>query len=131
MTDDKHPISAVLESLGIQWQYRHGWQLILCPVHDESRPSCSVNTDENAFNCHACGAKGDTYDLIRLIAERNGEVIDFKTARIRAAELSGISDSDLSGGTGRFTASGRVPPGSGYRPRYRNTVPSRIRPRAS
>src|SRR5664280_2750397 len=131
MTDDKHPISAVLESLGIQWQHRHGWQLILCPVHDESRPSGSVNIEENAFNCFACQAKGDTYDLIRLIAERAGETIDFKTARIRAAALSGVSDSDLSGGTGRFTASGRVPRGTGYQPRYRNKVPPRLRPRGA
>ena len=28
---------------------------ILCPFHDDTEPSCSINTDERIFNCFGCG----------------------------------------------------------------------------
>lgn len=30
--------------------------------HEDCNPSCSVNLDSGAFNCHGCGAKGGAYD---------------------------------------------------------------------
>ena len=41
-----------------------GWRKMKCPFHDDSHASAAVNYDNNAFICHGCGVKGDTYSLI-------------------------------------------------------------------
>ena len=41
-----------------------GWRKMKCPFHDDSHASAAVNYDINAFICHGCGVKGDTYSLI-------------------------------------------------------------------
>jgi DNA primase len=41
-----------------------GWRKMKCPFHDDSHASAAVNYDKNAFICHGCGVKGDTYSLI-------------------------------------------------------------------
>lgn len=41
--------------------------LVLCPVHAENNPSCSVNTDKGLWNCKACGAKGNIFDLVAAV----------------------------------------------------------------
>ena len=42
----------------------NGWRKMKCPFHDDSHASAAVNYDKNAFICHGCGVKGDTYSLI-------------------------------------------------------------------
>lgn len=49
--------------------------LVCCPVHDEEHPSCSINTETGLFNCKACGAAGNVFDL--NMAARG---VDFATA---------------------------------------------------
>src|SRR5690606_14715489 len=61
---------------------RHGWLSCLCPFHDETRPSASVNYEKNAFNCHGCGMKGD---IIALIRRKEG--LSYGEAVKRAASL--------------------------------------------
>ena len=41
-----------------------GWRKMKCPFHDDSHASAAVNYDKNAFVCHGCGIKGDTFSLI-------------------------------------------------------------------
>lgn len=41
-----------------------GWRKMKCPFHEDSHASAAVNYDHNAFICHGCGVKGDTYSLI-------------------------------------------------------------------
>ena len=41
-----------------------GWRKMKCPFHKDSHASAAVNYDKNAFVCHGCGIKGDTYSLI-------------------------------------------------------------------
>ena len=41
-----------------------GWRKMKCPFHHDSHASAAVNYDKNAFVCHGCGVKGDTYSLI-------------------------------------------------------------------
>jgi len=36
----------------------------LCPFHDDSSPSLVLYVDNNTFHCFACGANGDTIDLV-------------------------------------------------------------------
>lgn len=56
----------------------------LCPFHSEKTPSCTVYTGTQSFHCFGCGAGGDvitftkqienldTYEAIKLLAERGG-----------------------------------------------------------
>jgi putative DNA primase/helicase len=38
--------------------------LVLCAVHQESTPSCSVNMVSGLWNCKSCGAAGNIFDLL-------------------------------------------------------------------
>jgi len=31
---------------------------VLCPFHDDTRPSLSINMKEGWYKCHSCGEKG-------------------------------------------------------------------------
>lgn len=35
------------------------WLLAVCPFHDDTRPSLSLNMQHGGYICHTCGAKGD------------------------------------------------------------------------
>lgn len=66
MTNEKPDLAAVLDYYGATYKPDRSSQKILCPVHEEHVQSCSINLDEGWFNCHACGAKGDSWNLIML-----------------------------------------------------------------
>jgi len=58
---------AILNVLGLDPPIDGGEYQILCPLHDENRPSCSVNIDKGKWICFAgCGA-GDLQVLIKLM----------------------------------------------------------------
>jgi DNA primase len=42
---------------------------VLCPFHDDRRPSLSVNLDRKLFYCFACQAKGDILDFVARIEQ--------------------------------------------------------------
>ncbi len=42
---------------------------LLCPFHDDRRPSLSVNLDRKLFHCFACQAKGDILDFVARIEQ--------------------------------------------------------------
>ncbi len=96
--EEKPDLAAVLEHYGADFDPNKGSQKILCPIHDERVESCSVNLDEQWFNCHACGAKGDSWNLIM---ER--EHCDFTTA---IGKAEGITKS---GSTGHPAAGPNIP----------------------
>jgi DNA primase len=37
---------------------------LLCPFHDDARPSCSVNLSKRVFHCFSCGAAGNVLDFV-------------------------------------------------------------------
>lgn len=41
-----------------------GHRKVLCPYHDERRPSATANYDTGRFNCFACSRAGDVYALL-------------------------------------------------------------------
>ncbi|PVU81344.1 hypothetical protein DDP54_15700 (plasmid) [Cellulomonas sp. WB94] len=105
----KPPIGPVLDLYGVHYVPNHaGWQPILCPIHDESRPSCTVNLDDCYFTCHACPAHGDVWDLVML-----KESCDFREAQQRVAAITGE--------TAATTPAGAAISGPGYLPRYRRS----------
>jgi DNA primase len=42
---------------------------VLCPFHDDRRPSLSVNLERKLFHCFACQAKGDILDFVAKIEQ--------------------------------------------------------------
>lgn len=71
-----------------------GGGYVLCPVHDERRPSCRVWPEpRDGWHCFGCGRGGSIYDLASLLdggphgAALRGE--DFKRVKRRVAERLG------------------------------------------
>lgn len=75
MTHTRPDIAAVLEAHGATVPRRSGWVPIKCPYHDDRNASASVHLDKQAFKCHSCDVKGDSYSLIQ-----HHEGCDFKQA---------------------------------------------------
>jgi len=46
-----------------------------CPFHEETKPSFSVNPEQNLWNCFGCDKGGDVIRFIELIDQ-----VDFKEA---------------------------------------------------
>lgn len=109
---DKPNLRDVLGHYGIDLNSSRREVLVRCPVHDEDRPSCSVNEDDGLWNCHACSASGDAFTLIRLKEGLQdapfGEVIS------AAERLFGGSYRTEHRGQGRKPARGK-----GYRPTFK------------
>ncbi len=54
------PIETVAERLGLAPR-RHK---SLCPFHEDSHPSLTFSQTRNTYRCYACGAHGNTIDLV-------------------------------------------------------------------
>src|SRR3989304_1605687 len=59
----------------------------LCPFHDDTHASLSVNLTNGLYNCFACNAKGDVFQFYQDYMK-----VDFKTALKEITEMQGITD---------------------------------------
>lgn len=79
----------VLEHAGVQKIKRTGPTQLkaLCPFHDDTKPSLSVNVADNVFHCFGggCGARGDVIDFVA-----RAEQCSKQEAAHRIADLCGI-----------------------------------------
>lgn len=57
----------------------------LCPFHEETNPSFSVNLKSGLYNCFGCGAKGNIFNFYQ-----NRHDCDFKAALHELARIAGI-----------------------------------------
>lgn len=66
----------VLQHLDVKTRSGMEWQC-LCPYHEDSSPSFSINVRKGLFICYACGAKGNMNDLAKHLQVRspNGEFV--------------------------------------------------------
>lgn len=62
-----------------------GQAMGLCPFHDDSDPSFSVNIEKGLFKCFGCEAKGSVFDFYMKMNR-----VDFKTAISKLSEFAGI-----------------------------------------
>jgi hypothetical protein len=70
-----------------------GGLMILCPVHGDRSPSCSVTRGPDGtlrVKCFACDFAGDVFDLLAAV-ERLDRVRDFPELLRRAAELGHVT----------------------------------------
>jgi len=121
MSEDKPDLAAVLDHYGVIFKPDRSSQKILCPVHEEHVQSCSINLDEGWWNCHACNAKGDSWNLIML-----KEGMGFAAAVQYAKSISldcgtnvpQANESRTDGLFGRSRPVSRDRKGGGFRPSF-------------
>ena len=58
---------------------------IVCPFHDDQRPSCHVNFDDGIFHCFACEASGDAFQFVKMA---NPKLDGLKALRLYFAILN-------------------------------------------
>lgn len=120
MTDDQYDLGAVLEHYDVQFRSdRQGEQSIRCPIHEDRVASASLNLDKGIWNCHSCLRGGDA---LTVITER--EQVDFETALKKYESITGGSHRKI---RGKSKPRSPVPPGSGYKPRFRRIIPVGLR----
>jgi DNA primase len=87
------PIEPILKELGAA-SVPHGnaeWLRMLCPFHDESRPSASVSHTQKKFRCHGCKIHGDAVALLMEMRH-----LEFRSAVEEAERIAGISGQAVS-----------------------------------
>lgn len=88
---EKPSIEEYLHHIGADLPARgSGWRKMKCCFHIDSHASAAVNYDNNAFVCHGCGVKGDTYSLIM---QREG--MDFSEAKQFAEKFSTSGNTEV------------------------------------
>ena len=65
---------------------------VLCPFHDDVKPSCSVNLALGVWHCFACHAKGNVLEFVhRMEAQRaNGTTVSLRQAGLALASICGL-----------------------------------------
>ncbi len=102
MSYSQEAIEAELDAMGLDWEdpSSDGWAWMLCPLHDDTTPSMSVNLEHGGWRCAAgCGSGRD---LARLVAEVTET--DVRDVR-RRIERSSAFDPDA---VGRAWSKGRL-----------------------
>jgi len=57
----------LVEAKGIELKKNGKGYFGLCPFHDDSNPSLSINPTKNLWQCFGCGAAGDVIRFVELI----------------------------------------------------------------
>lgn len=70
-------IEVVRDIYGVSGEVHHDEYNVLCPVHQESDPSCDVNLVTGDWNCFSCKAKGDLATFGRhVLGKTRAEVLE-------------------------------------------------------
>ena len=60
---------------------------VLCPFHDECKPSCKIELERKIFHCFGCEAKGNVLEFVAHMEGNSGDL------RAAALKLAGICNS--------------------------------------
>ena len=74
-------IVALIESRGITLKKNGKSYKGLCPFHDDTNPSLSVNPSTNLWQCFGCNAGGDVIRFVEMF-----DHVDFKEAVKRLSD---------------------------------------------
>jgi len=81
----------VLAHYGIEEHGKGNQIKIICPFHNDHKPSCGVNLEKQVYNCFACDAGGNALDFVAhmegLDPNKSGEL---RKAALAAADTFGI-----------------------------------------
>lgn len=86
----------VLSHYGLE-QKGHGKQVkIICPFHDDHKPSCGINLAKQVYNCFACGAGGNALDFVAHMEELDPDkTTELRKAALLAAEIFHIEEATI------------------------------------
>lgn len=101
LVDNLPDIVSVLKHYGANITRASGQVNIKCPFHNDSHASASFNTNNNIFNCFACGMQGNS---IQIIAKQ--ERCDIREAKSIAEGITGESNQQV---RGKHLSGGRLP----------------------
>lgn len=98
-----------------------GQVLVNCPAHDDRTASCSVNTGSGLWNCKACGASGNVFDL--TMATRG---LNFAAALRELEARAGVAPPLVGSGKHRSAtpaaSSSQAKPAAPARPKAKKTT---------
>lgn len=61
-------VLAVLDEYGVEGTLKDNEFTTLCPFHNDTNPSCSININKAVFRCLSCSASGDIYSFLAAVA---------------------------------------------------------------
>ena len=96
----------------------HGQLTLLCPFHNDTKPSLKITPEKKGFHCFGCGAKGNVLDFVRYM-----EDCDLREA---AEILATICRIDLA--PPRASPADKARPRRVRRPETAAETPKRVRP---
>jgi DNA primase len=79
-------LEQILRHYGVKIAGRGKQRMALCPFHQDSKPSCSVNLGRNVFHCFGCDAQGSVLDFVARI-----ENISILAAAARVKNICALS----------------------------------------
>jgi len=66
---------------------------IICPFHNDHKPSCGVNLEKQVYNCFACDAGGNALDFVAHMEGLNpNKTGELRKAALAAADTFGIDE---------------------------------------
>lgn len=87
--DKLPPVVEYLTREGVSFSDRGGrWLSMVCPFHDDTRPSLRVNKDSGAFRCMACDRRGSA--IVEIHMQRRG--LTFRAAVTDLGAFDGDDD---------------------------------------
>ncbi|MEW6714944.1 MAG: AAA family ATPase [Nitrospirota bacterium] len=63
-----------------------GMAQALCPLHNDTKPSLSINLTTGLYKCHGCNQSGDIFSFYQ-----KRHTVNFKTALFELAKLAGLN----------------------------------------
>lgn len=83
-------IEDVIASYGYTLKKSGNNFVTLCPFHNDTKPSLSIQTSEQYFKCFTCGAKGTTIEFIIQMEQKNDPKFSFADAVIKLKNDFGL-----------------------------------------
>ena len=91
-------------------QHGNGDQIkIICPFHNDHKPSCGVNLEKRVYNCFSCDAGGNALDFVAHMEGLDpNKTSELRKAAFAAADIFGIDQALERPNNGRAKAKGRA-----------------------
>ena len=82
---------------------------IICPFHNDHKPSCGVNREKQVYNCFACDAGGNALDFVaHMEGLEPSNTADLRKAAMFAANTFGIDQALERPSNGRVKAKSKT-----------------------
>ena len=108
----------VLSHYGIKTEGTGDQLKIICPFHDDHKPSCGVNTAKGVYNCFSCGAHGNVMEFVTHMEDEDPDTTSgIRKGALAALAIMNLDDADFrnAGGNSRKpekkTKAGKKPKG--------------------